>query len=65
MPHRCRLVPGGATHFGFGLAANSRACSASERNALVIDNVIPSRRAAAAMRSNACATSGRIGLPIR
>ena len=65
MAQRCRLVPGGATHLGLGLAANSRACSASERNALVTESTIPSRRAAAAIRSNASATSGRIGLPIR
>jgi hypothetical protein len=59
-------VPGGATHFGLGLAANRRACSASERKALLIDSDRPaSLRAAAAMRSNAAATSGRIGLPIR
>ena len=41
---RWRLVPGGATHFGFGLAANRRACSASERKALVIDRDTPVAR---------------------
>ncbi len=50
MAQRCRLVPGGATHLGLGLAANRRACSASERKALVIESARPSRAAAAAMR---------------
>ena len=62
---RCSDSPGGATHFGSGLRANSTACSASVRNALAMTSAIPSARAAAAMRSNACATSGRIGLPWR
>ena len=68
-PARCRSdaakCPGGATHFGSGCAAKSRACSASERKALLIDSEIPAARAAAAIRSNAIATSGRIGLPWR
>jgi hypothetical protein len=59
-------VPGGATHFGFGFCANSSACSASDLKALLIERTRPaSRRAAAAMRSKATATSGRTGLPIR
>ena len=48
----------------FGYARNTG--SASERKALVIDSDRPaSRRAAAAMRSKASATSGRIGFPSR
>jgi len=65
VPLRWRLWPGGATHRGSGFAANSRACSASDRKALVIVSATPSARAAAARRSKASATSGRIGLPIR
>lgn len=34
MALRCRLVPGRATHLGSGLAANWRACSASDRKPL-------------------------------
>lgn len=65
MPSRCSDVPGRATHFGSGWAANSAACSALERNALVISSATPSARAAAARRSKAAATSGRMGLPCR
>ena len=65
MPSRWSDVPGGATHFGSGFAAKSRACSASLRNALETIRPTPSAAAAAAIRSNASATSGRIGLPWR
>ena len=65
VPSRCSDWPGRATHFGSGCWANSTACSAFERNALAITRWIPARAAAAAMRSKARATSGRIGLPWR
>ena len=65
MPRRCSDFPGGATHFGSGCAANRAACSASLRKAEVMSSATPSARAAAAMRSKASATSGRIGLPWR
>ena len=65
VPLRCSDVPGRATHFGSGWRANRIACSASERNALLITSATPSALAAAAIRSNACATSGRIGFPWR
>jgi hypothetical protein len=47
------------------VAGEQTACSASLRNALEITSAMPSALAAAAMRSNASATSGRIGLPWR
>ena len=65
VPSRCSEWPGGATHLGSGCAAKSLACSSSLRNAEVMTRSTPSARAAAYMRSNASATSGRIGLPCR
>jgi hypothetical protein len=57
-------VPGGATKRGSGFAAHKRACSTSERYAELITSAMPSRRATAAIRSKAAATSGRMGLPL-
>jgi hypothetical protein len=58
-------LPGQRHHFGSGLRANRIACSASERNALLISSDTPAARAAAIIRSKACATSGRMPLPWR
>ena len=52
-------MPGRATHWS-GVRAKRIACSVSERYALLMSSAT---RAAASMRSNAMATSGRIGLP--
>lgn len=66
VPRRWSDVPGRATHFGSGWSANSWACSASLRQAVAMDRITPvSALAAEAIRSNAAATSGRIGLPCR
>ena len=66
---RCRggaaTGPAAPPTSGSGCAAKSRACSASLRKADVMSSATPSARAAAAMRSKASATSGRIGLPWR
>src|SRR6201994_3075157 len=63
--HRWREVPGGATHFGSGCAANSSACSASERKPETTISVMPSSAAAATILSYAAATSGLIPWPSR
>ena len=43
VPSRCSDLPGGATHFGSGWAANSSACSASLRKPLMTISAMPSR----------------------
>src|SRR5205085_9151859 len=63
--HRCRECPGGATQVGSGWAANSAACSASERKPELTPRVSPAALAAIAMWSKAAATSGRIPSPSR
>jgi hypothetical protein len=56
--------PAGPPTWGRGGRRTAPACSVSERNALLMDRNRPaSSRAAVAIRSNAAATSGRIGLP--
>lgn len=65
VPSRWSDVPGRATQRGSGWAAKSRACSAFVRKPLTTSSRRPAPRAAAASRSKARATSGRIGLPCR
>lgn len=65
VPQRCSERPGGATILGSGFAANSAACSASERNPELITRVTPAPLAAAAIRSKASATSGLMPCPCR
>ena len=62
---RCSEVPGGATQRGSGFCAQSSACSASERKPSLTSSETPSAAAAAAIRSKAAATSGRIPSPWR
>jgi hypothetical protein len=62
---RCSDRPGGATQVGSGWRSQSSACSASDRNPEVTTRVWPAPRAAAAIRSKAAATSGRMPSPFR
>jgi hypothetical protein len=66
-PARCRggaaTGPAARPTAGPAAGAKSAACSAFERQALVIVSATPSARAAASMRSKARATSGRICSP--
>ena len=55
VPLRCSDLPGGATQLGSGCRRHSSACSASDRNALVMISATPSARAARSIRSNASA----------